>query len=184
MLSKSLYGLKHSTQLWFDTFADKIKELGFVQLHYDHSLYLDYKGTHFAVYDDDFQTVGPDLAFINRFEVDLASRFNMTDPGPTAHYLGMEVAQTDNSITITQTVYIDQLLAAHQMSNFNTATTPMVGGLCLTLARDDFELLPADVTVYKRFTRSIQWFACETRPDIIQAVAKMNKHNVKPTDQC
>ena len=85
---------------------------------------------------------------------------------------------------MTHTVYINQLLATHQMSNCNTATTPMVEGLCLAPAPDDFETLPADVTAYKRFTENIQWLACQTRPDIIQAVAKLNKHNVKLTDQC
>ena len=60
MLLKALYGLKQSTCLWFDTFADEMKELGFFQSHYDHSLYLDYSGTYVAVYVDDLQIVGPD----------------------------------------------------------------------------------------------------------------------------
>lgn len=62
----------------------------------------------------------------------------MTDFGPTSHYLGMEVMRNNNTITVTQTVYIDQLLAAHQMSNCNTATTPMVEGLCLAPVSDDY----------------------------------------------
>ena len=108
----------------------------------------------------------------------------MTDLSPTSHYLGMEVMRNNNTITVTQTVYIDQLLTAHQMSNCNTATTLMVERLCLTPAFDDFQPLPSEVTAYKRFTGSIQWLACQTRPDIIQAVAKLSNHNVKPTDQC
>ena len=108
----------------------------------------------------------------------------MTDLGPASHYLRMEVMQNNNTITVTQTVYINQLLTAHQMSNCNTSTTPMVEELCFTAASDDFQPLPSDVTAYKRFTGSIQWIACQTRPDIIQAVAKVSKHNVKHTDQC
>lgn len=184
MLLKALYGLKQSARLWFDTFADEMKELGFFQSHYDHALYLDHNGTYVAVYVDDLQIVGPDLNLINQLKTDLASRFKMTDLGPSSHYLGMEVMRNNNTITVTQPVYIDQLLAAHQMSNCNTATTPMVEGLCLAPASDDFQPLTADVTAYKRFTGSIQWLACQTRPDIIQAVAKLSKHNVKPTDQC
>ncbi len=60
----------------------------------------------------------------------------------------------------------------------------MVEGLCLTPASDNFQPLSSDVTEYKRFTRRIKWLACQTGPDIIQAVAKVTKHNVKPTDQC
>ncbi len=91
---KALYDLKQSACLWFDTFADGMKELGFFQSHYDHALYLDHNGTYFAVYVDDLQIVGPDLNLINRLKTDLASRFKMTDLGPTSHYLGMRVGAT------------------------------------------------------------------------------------------
>ncbi len=146
MLLKAFHDLKKSARLWFDTFANEIKELGLFQSHYDHALYLDHNGTYVAVYVDDLQIVGPDLNLINRLKTDLASRFKMTDFGPTSHYLGMEVMQNKNTITVTQTMYIDQLLAVRQMSNCNTETTPMVEGLCLTPASDDFQPLSADVT--------------------------------------
>lgn len=108
-----------------------------------------------AVYIDDLQIVGPDLELINCLKTDLTSRFMMTDLGPTSHYLGMEVMRRNDIITIMQIVYIDQLLVIHQMSNCNTTSTPMVEGLYLAPATDDFEPLPADVTAYKHFTRSI-----------------------------
>ena len=184
MLLKALYGLKQSARLWFDTFADEMKELRFFQSHYDHALSLDHNGTYVAIFVDDLQIVGPDLNLINRLKANLASRLKMTDLGSTSHYLGMEVMRNNNTITVTQTVYIDQLLAANQMSNCNTVTTQMVEESCLTPASDDFQPLPSDVTAYKRFTGSIQWLGCQTRPDIIPAVAKLSKHNVKPTDQC
>lgn len=36
-----------------------------------------------------------------------------------------------------------------------------------------------DVTAYKKFTASVQWFACQTRPNIIQIVLKLSQHNIK-----
>lgn len=30
----------------------------------------------------------------------------------------------------------------------------------------------------------MQWLACQTCPDILQTVAKLSQHNIKPTDQC
>lgn len=60
----------------------------------------------------------------------------------------------------------------------------MVEGLSLAPAAEDFTPTRADVIAYRQFTGSVQWLACQTRPDIIQAVAKLSKHNVKPTDQC
>lgn len=106
--------------------------------------------------------VGPDLSLINELKAQLASRFKTTDLGPTAHYLGMEVFQDKEIITVTQTVYIDQLLETYQMSNGNAASTPMVEGLYLAPAPDDFIPNQKDASAYKRFTGSIQWLACQT----------------------
>lgn len=156
MLLKALYGLKQSDPLWSDTFADGMKDLGFFESRYDHALYLDYKGIYVAVYVDDLQILGPDLNRIQKLKADLASRFKMTDLGPTAHYLGMEVTRTNDSIIVTQTVYIDQLLASHQMSNGNTASTPMVEGLSLAPAAEDFTPTQADVIAYGQFTGNVQ----------------------------
>lgn len=67
----------------------------------------------------------------------------------------MEVSLDDDTITVTQTIYIDQLLDTHQMSNCNPASTPMVKGLCLAPAHDDFIPNPKDVSAYKQFTGSV-----------------------------
>lgn len=161
-----------------------MKIFGFFQSRYDYVLYLNYEGTYVAVYVDDLQIEGLDLKLIEKLKADLASQFKMTDLGPTAYYLEMEVRRTDDSITVTQMVYIDQLLASYPMTNCNTVTTPIVEGLYLLPANNKFIPNNANITTYKRFNRNAQWLACQIRPDIIQAVEKLSKHNVKPTDQC
>lgn len=109
-----------------DTFTNGIKKLGFFISHYDHILYLENNGTYVAVYIDNLQMISCNLDLINGLKTDMASHFKMTDFGPTAQYLGMKFMQNNDAITVTQTVYINQLLAAHWMSNFNTAKTQMV----------------------------------------------------------
>ena len=81
-------------------------------------------------------------------------------------------------------VYIDQLLAADQMSDCNHAYTPMIESFCVAPALDNYVLNPKKISAYQRFTGSIQWLAFQTRPDILQIVAKLSQHNIKPTDQC
>ena len=184
LLLQGLYRLKQAARLWFDTFRDEMKRLGFLQSLYYSALYFNGQGTYVAVYVDDLHIVGPNLSLINELKAQLALKFKTTDLGPTAHYLGMEVSRDDDTITVTQTVYIDQLLETHQMSNCNPVSTPMVEGLCLAPANDDFIPNPKDVSAYKRFTGSVQWLACQTRPDILQTVSKLSHHNMKPTDQC
>lgn len=132
-----------------------MKKLGFFQSHYDHTLYLNYNGTYVAVYVNNLQIVGTNLNRINRLKIDLVSRFKITDLGSTIHYLEMEVMRENNTIIVTQTVYIDQLLTAHQIFNYNIASMLIIERLCLVPTSDYFKPLPADVTAYKRFIQSI-----------------------------
>ena len=161
-----------------------MKRLGFLQSLYDSALYFNGQGTYVAIYVNDLYIVGSDLSLINELKAQLALKFKTTDLGPTAHYLGMEVSRDDDTITVTQTVYIDQLLETHQISNCNPVSTPMIEGLCLAPANNDFIPNPKDVSAYKQFAGSAQWLAGQTRPDILQTVFKLSHHNMKPTDQC
>lgn len=183
-LCRGLYGLKQSARLWFDLFTEEMLVLGFYQSKYDSALFLDGKGTYVAIYVDDLQIIGPDFNVIEELKTRLSQRFKMTDLGPTSHYLGMEVHLSKGAVTITQKTYVESLLDSHQMSDCNPSATPMVEGSCLKPAGPDFAPDPANVTAYKKFTGSAQWLACQTRPDIIQTVAKLSQQNVKPTEEC
>lgn len=83
----------------------------------------------------------------------------MNNLDPTSHYLGIEVMGGNDTITMTQTVYINQLLVAHQISYCNTASMSKVERLCLAPTTNYFKSLHIDVTAYKRYTRNIQWLA-------------------------
>lgn len=56
---------------------------------------------------------------------------------------------------MTQTVYINQLLATYQMFNCTTTLMSMVERLALTAMSNDFESSSADITAYKYFIESI-----------------------------
>ena len=64
-------------------------------------------------------------------------------------------------------------------------------GLPLKLWAESISLAPVpedylpdakDISAYKRFTGSVQWLGCQTRPDILQTVSKLSHHNMKPTE--
>ncbi len=141
-------------------------------------------GTYIAVYVDNLHIVRPDLPLIVQLKKQLAANFKTIDLISTSQYLGMEVLHKDHTITVTQTVYIDQLLAEYQMSDCNPAYTPMVKGLGLAPAPDNYLPSPKEISTYQRFIGSFQWLECPTRPDILQTVAKLSQHNIKQTDQC
>ena len=155
LLLQGLYGLKQAACLWFNTFRDEMKELGFFQFLYDSAFYFNGQGTYVIVYVDDLHMIGLDFSLINKLKEQLMSKFKITNLGPTAHYLGMKVFRKEDTITVTQMVYIDQLLEIYQMSNCNPASTPMVERLCLAPAHDNFIPDPKDVSANKRFIGSV-----------------------------
>ena len=183
-LCRSFYGLKQSARLWFDLFAEEMLALGFYQSQYDSALFLNGEETYVAIYVDYLQIIRPDLSIIENLKTSLSQRFKMTDLGPILHYLGMEVNIFEGEVIITQKIYVEKIFDSHQMSNCKPSPTPMVEGLNLKPGGPDFTPNPADVAVYKKFTESVQWLACQTWPDIIQTVAKLSQHNVKSTEEC
>lgn len=82
-----------------------------------------------------------------------------------------------------QTIYINQLLNTHQMSNCNFSSILIVKSTNLAFASNDYLPDAKDVSAYKRFTRNIQWLACKTHFDIISTVSKLSHHNIKPINQ-
>ncbi len=147
-----LYGLKHAARLWFDIFWDEMKRLGFSQSLYDSAFYFNGQGTYFAEYIDDLHIVGPELFLINELKAQLALKFKTTDLGLQVHYFGMEVSRDSDNITVTQTVFIDQLLKTHQMSNCNPVSTTMIERLFHAPVNNDFTPNPKDVSAYNEFT--------------------------------
>lgn len=57
--------------------------------------------------------MGPNFKLIKKLKADLASQFKITDLSPITYYLRIKVTYIDISITVTQTVYINQFLASH-----------------------------------------------------------------------
>lgn len=75
---------------------------------------------------------------------------------------------------VIQIVYIGQFFAVDQMFNCILAYTPIIEGLCLVLSYNDYILDPKNISAYQRFIRSIQYFKCKTRFDILQTVANVS----------
>lgn len=88
-------------------FWNEIKKLDFFQFLYDSALYFNSQSTYVAVYVDDLYIVRPDFSPINELKAQLASKFKITDLGPMAHYLGIEISWEEDTIIVTQIVYID-----------------------------------------------------------------------------
>jgi hypothetical protein len=81
-----------------------------------------------GVYVDDLIVIGGDLAEIVAFKEHMTSVFDMSDLGLLSFYLGFEVEQKKDYITIKQTSYAKKVLSQFGMTDSNATKCPMDPG--------------------------------------------------------
>lgn len=83
-LKNSLYGLKQASRQWFVKLTFELKQQGFKQSQYDHSLFIRRHNTSItlvAVYVDDIILTDDHLPIINALKQHLDKVFNVKDLG-------------------------------------------------------------------------------------------------------
>ncbi len=88
-LNRSLYGLKQSPRVWYQTIAAFLIKIGYKPTHADKGLFVNSMGDIVVVYVDDLLLVGPSLERINQLKDELRREFEMSDLGPLSYYLGI-----------------------------------------------------------------------------------------------
>ena len=56
---------------------------------------------------------------------DLRTEWEMTDLGEPTKIIGVEITQTDDTITLSQKVYIESILEREGLSEINSVATPL-----------------------------------------------------------
>lgn len=93
-----------------------------------------------AVYVDDLFVTGTSVGLINQFKAEMSSQFEMSDLGKLTYYLGIEVIQHDEGITLNQRNYAMRILEDAGMKDCNPTQTPMDSNLKLTRASEEEEI--------------------------------------------
>uniref|UniRef100_A0ACD5W6V2 Uncharacterized protein n=1 Tax=Avena sativa TaxID=4498 RepID=A0ACD5W6V2_AVESA len=103
--------------------------------------------------------------------------FRMSDLGLLSYYLGIEVSQTEEGITLCQRSYAAKILEMAGLSSCNSCSTPME---CrLKLVKDDGETA-FDTTLYRSIIGSLRYLL-NSRPDIAHAVGIVSRFMEKPS---
>jgi len=106
-LLKALFGLKHSPRVWYATIEAFLKTLGLKPTQADQCVFVSSDGkVIMAIYVDDLLVIGEDENRISSIKAKLSQRFRMTDLGPTAKYLGIEIFRTNKGIIIHQMCFV------------------------------------------------------------------------------
>lgn len=139
-LKKALDGLKQALKAWNEKLNKELAKLKFIKCSKEPSLYFRrMKGTLLlvAVYVDDLLITGSSIDMIHEFKRVMSTIFEMSDLGLLTFYLGIELQQHKDGITLRQERYATKILQETGMQDCNAVYTPMEAGLVLSKARDE-----------------------------------------------
>ncbi|WVZ49529.1 hypothetical protein U9M48_000877 [Paspalum notatum var. saurae] len=178
-LSKALYGLRQAPRAWNARLDKELLGLGFVRNPFEHAVYRrgsDQEILLVGVYVDDLIITGPSSREIDVFKEQMKESFSMSDLGLLSYYLGIEVCQTEGSITVCQSAYARKILENAGMGECNMCHTSMESGLKLS-KKEDGE--PVDATRYRSMIGSLRYLV-NSRPDLAYSVGIVSRYMENP----
>jgi len=183
-LNKSIYGLKQSSRQWYQRLTGFLLPLGFMTANFDPCILIhkDYQ-LIVAIYIDDITLAGPDRPQRENLKKLLKQEFEFSDLGPLTWLLGIQVEWQEDSATLSQRTYIDQLLVRFGMNTCNPISLPLDPNKFkyLLQAQDGDNL--ADVSQYQQIVGSLMYLVIGTRPDLAFTVSALSQFCSKPTQQ-
>ena len=130
-----------------------------------------------GVYVDDLVISGPSLNDITKFKTEMKKKFIMSDLGLLSYYLGIEVKQGDDGITLSQYAYSKKILESAGMQNCNPTATPMEARLKLGKKVEYKVVRPSQ---YRSIIGSLRYLV-NTRPNLAYAVGVVRRFMEAPS---
>ncbi|KAD4179213.1 hypothetical protein E3N88_27804 [Mikania micrantha] len=178
-LVKALYGLRQAPRAWNTRLEFTLKQFGFVRCKHEQAVYRKVTSNRLllvGVYEDDMIVTGENQDDIAAFKRQMEACFEMSDLGLLHYYLGIEVNQGNQGISIKQTGYVVKLLKHAGLMECNATRFPMEPGL--KLSKND-EGPNVDATEFRRLIGSLLYVSRFIQPPKqahIQAVKQILRY--------
>ncbi|CAJ2657635.1 unnamed protein product [Trifolium pratense] len=179
-LTKSLYGLKQASRKWYEKLSQFLTTIGYTQMLSDPTLFTKSTKDSFTtilVYVDDIVLTGNSLAEIEATKSRLHKAFGIKDIGTLKFFLGLEVAHSQQGITLCQRKYCLDLLTETGTLGCKPSSVPMDPSN--RLHHDDSEPHP-NITEYRALVGKLLYLT-STRPDIAFPVQQLSQFLDAPT---
>lgn len=127
-LHKVLYGRRQDLRVWNIKLDRTLISLGFEKATLEHTMYKRGEGSDrllVGIYDDDLLITGANEDVIAKFKLQMKELFKMDDLGLLSCYLGPEVHQKPEGITICQEGYARKVLESCGMKDCNPINASM-----------------------------------------------------------
>lgn len=186
-LHKGLYGLKQASRQWKVKFTQFLGKNGFQRSGSDPCVFMA-KGERgidmiLCLYVDDGLLLFRSEEQAGRLFAALKKNFDFTT-GPVACFVGMEVEQKKDTVSIHQRGYINKMLVRYGMKDCKPAPTPAEPKAVLRKQTDSATRnKDMDQTPYREAIGSLMYAAVVSRPDIAFIVAKLAKFVDNPTPE-
>jgi hypothetical protein len=152
-----------------------LTEIGFCVSPYDPGLYIHRSIPHLylTTHVNNFKIVTESCEIAQSILNKLKTKFKIKDLGSIRHYLSTNVYEHNSSIFLSQHQYINDLLSSFGMTNTHPTRTPLDVGTIINDKPDP----NINIKEYQRGTRSLQYLATKTQPDIYYTACLLAEHN-------
>jgi hypothetical protein len=126
-LKKSLYGLKQAPCAWYAKMDSFLLATGFSRCHSDNTVYtkrVDGQLIILVLYVDDLILTSSDPKLINHVKSSIKNKFDMTDLGYLHYFLRLQVLQSKEGISLSQSKYAYDLLRHFHMEDCKPTPSP------------------------------------------------------------
>ena len=177
-LRHSLYGLKQFPRAWFSQLSSMVQEFGMIRSAADHSVFYYHSSTrkciYLIVYENDIVITVNDQDGIQKLKQHLFSHFQTKDLGKLKYFLGIEVAQYNSGVIISQRKYTLDI----GMLDCKPVDTPIDPNVKLVPSQGE---LLRDPGRYRRLVGKLNYLTI-TQPNISFHVSVVSQFLQSPCD--
>jgi transposase InsO family protein len=182
-LQKSLYGLKQAGRKWYEALSHALADLGFCATSADPGVFFAKIGDHIlilAIHVDDCALTGSSPPLIAEYKRKFNACYTLTDLGPIHWFLGIKITRDRHAhtISLSQTSYIDSIIARFNLEDAKSFSTPMIPGVNysrLESPSDATEAAHMEKVPYREAIGSLMYASVATRPDITHSVSALSR---------
>ncbi|GJS81602.1 putative ribonuclease H-like domain-containing protein [Tanacetum coccineum] len=174
---KALYGLYQAPRAWYATLSTFLLKSGYRSGTIDKTLFIKKDKNDIMlvqVYVDDIIFGSTKKSWCDDFEALMKSRFQMSSMGELTFFLGLQVKQKEDGISISQDKYVAEILKKFDFASVKIASTSIETQKPLT---KDEEAVDVDVHLYRSMIGSLMYLTA-SRPDIMFAVCPCSRFQV------
>lgn len=187
-LKKAIYGLRQASQAWIAEFESFMKKNGFVNTEIDVCLYrrskLENEGTTYVLnYVDDILIASSSNKDIEEFKFKLKQRYKVKEITEVRRFIGLEIIQTINYVTVSQTDHIRKLLKASGLEMANPRRIPMEPNTKHVSGAENYSASEEFKTRYRRLIGNLLYISQHTRPDITYGVNFLSRFQNNSTEE-